>query len=93
MYPFLVKKTKNWFCVIKIRNTILTITHWHTAGPVEARRKPGGSSSGLVRVSPAKAGSRAEDASTLRESGDMLPREVLKLSFSKMHILHILREN
>ena len=56
MYPFLVKKTKNWFCVIKIRNTILTITHWHIAGPVEARRKPGGSPaeaaqgwSGLVR--------------------------------------------
>ena len=26
-------------------------------------------------------------------SGGMLPREILKFSFSKMHILHILTEN
>ena len=26
-------------------------------------------------------------------SGNMLPGEILKLSFSKMHIFHIVREN
>ena len=29
----------------------------------------------------------------LGDSGGMLPREILKFSFSKMHIFHILREN
>ena len=44
----------------------------------------------LYRVLPI--GSSARGASTLGGSGGMLPREFLKFSFSKMHILHILRE-
>ena len=31
----------------------------------------------------------AQGASTLEDSGGMLPREILKFSFSKMHILRI----
>ena len=36
------------------------------------------------RVSGTKIGLSAEGASTLGESGGMVPREILKLSFSKM---------
>ena len=36
--------------------------------------------------------SNAEGASRLVGSGGMLPREILKFSFSKVHILRILRE-
>ena len=34
--PFPGEKTKNCFCVIKIRSIILTITHGYISGPVEA---------------------------------------------------------
>ena len=53
---------------------------------VQARRKQ-------FRVSPAQTVSSAEGASRLGGSGGMLPREILKFSFSKTHILRILREN
>ena len=43
-------------------------------------------------LSPAEKGSSAEGASTLGGSEGMLPREILKFSFSTMHILRILRE-
>ena len=52
--PFSSEKTKNCFCVIKIRNIILTITHRYISGAVEATQ------------SLAKAGSRAKGASTLK---------------------------
>ena len=38
------------------------------------------------RVGPAKIGPSAEGTSTLGGSGGMLPREILKVSFSKIHI-------
>ena len=37
-------------------------------------------------------GSSAKGASTLGGSGGMLPQKILKFSFSKMHVLRILRE-
>ena len=46
----------------------------------------------LPIVSLAKMGSSAEGANTLGRSGGMLRQEVLKFSFSKMHIWRILRE-
>ena len=45
------------------------------------------------RVGLAKIGWSAEGASKLGGSGSMLPWEILKFSFSKMHIWRILREN
>ena len=50
---------------------------------IQARRKQ-------FRVGPARIGSSAEGASILGGSGGMLPREILKFSFSKMHIWRIL---
>ena len=44
------------------------------------------------RVSQEKIISSAEGASTLGGSGGMFPQEILKFSFSKVHILRILRE-
>ena len=38
------------------------------------------------RVDPTKIGSSAKGAGTLEGSGGMLPREILKFSFSKIHI-------
>ena len=52
----------------------------------QARRKK-------FRVAPAKIGSSTEGTGTLGGSGGMLAQEVLKFSFSKMHIWRILREN
>ena len=53
---------------------------------IQARRKQ-------YRVDPTKIGSSAKGAGTLEGSGGMPPREILKFSFSKIHIWHILREN
>ena len=36
--------------------------------------------------------SNAEGASTIGRSGGILPREISKFSFSKVHILRIVRE-
>ena len=44
------------------------------------------------RVTPVKIVSSAEGASTLGAFGDMLPWEVLKFGFSKMHILRVISE-
>ena len=51
--------------------------------PYQARRKQ-------FRVGPAEIGPSAEGASKVGGSGDMLPGEILKISFSKTHILRIL---
>ena len=53
---------------------------------IQARRKQ-------YRVDPTKIGLSAKGAGTVEGSGGMLPREILKCSFSKIHIWHILREN
>ena len=45
------------------------------------------------RVDPAIVGSCVERAITLGRSWDMFSREILKFSFSKVHIWCILREN
>ena len=73
VHAFLLRKEIS-FCVRKIRNIILSITHWK----YQARWKQ-------LRISPAKIVSSAEGASTLEGSRGMLPREILKFSFSKMH--------
>ena len=52
----------------------------------QARRKQ-------FRVGPAIIGSCVERASRLERSGGMVPREILKFSFSKMHIWCTLGEN
>ena len=54
---------------------------------------PDGSSLELVRLKWFRIEWRAEGASTLGRSGGMLPREILRFNFSKMHIWRILREN
>ena len=58
----------------------------HNVHSTQARRKQ-------FRVGPAKIGWSAEGTSKLGGSGGMLPREILKFSFSKIHIWRILREN
>ena len=52
----------------------------------QARRKQ-------FRVGPAKIGWSDEGASTAGGSGGMLPREILKFTFSKIRIWRILKEN
>ena len=72
----------------------MEFTHFRTAGgpallkstTVETRQKQ-------FRVGPAKIWSSAEGASALERSRCMLPGEILKFIFSKMHVWRILREN
>ena len=80
VHPFLLRKEIS-FCVRKIRNIEVSVTDWK----YPAWRKQ-------LRICPAEIVSSAEGASMLGGSGGMLPREILKFSFSKVHILRILRE-
>ena len=66
VHPFLLKK-ETGFCVIKIRNIILTIIHWYNSNKSEA----------------AKIGSSGEGSSTLGGSGGMLPRKFWSLTSLK----------
>ena len=80
----------NWHLFQKFQysNGYIQIINFQTVSCIQlqARRKQ-------YRVDPTKIRSSAKGARTLEGSGGMLPRGILKFSFSKIYIWHILREN
>ena len=80
----------NWYLFQKFQynNGYIQIIVFQTVSCIQlqARRKQ-------YRVDPTKIGSSAKGAGTLEGFGGMVPREILKFSFSKIHIWRILREN
>ena len=80
----------NWYLFQKFQysNGYIQIIVFQTASCIQlqTRRKQ-------YRVDPTKIASGAKGVGTLEGSGGMLPREIFKFSFSKIHIWRILREN